>query len=109
MRRLNRVRQKPIEQRQGVGIVHADKALDPDRVDVDRPPAGFAVGADERVNDALLDFLLSLFRQARQLPRAMARLVDVLRLEGVDLGPRPMDEEAKALARAVFGSLPKGL
>ncbi|MEO3429939.1 polyphosphate kinase [Pelagibius sp. CAU 1746] len=29
--------------------------------------------------------------------------------EGVDLGPRPMDEEAKALARAVFGSLPDGL
>lgn len=29
--------------------------------------------------------------------------------EGVDLSPRPMDEEAKALARAVFGSLPDGL
>lgn len=29
--------------------------------------------------------------------------------EGVDLGPRPMDEEAKALARAMFGTLPDGL
>ncbi len=28
---------------------------------------------------------------------------------GVDLGPRPMDEEAKALARALFGSLPQDL
>jgi polyphosphate kinase 2 (PPK2 family) len=29
--------------------------------------------------------------------------------EGVDLSPRPMDEEAKALARAMFGTLPDGL
>ena len=29
--------------------------------------------------------------------------------EGVDLTPRPMDAEAKTLARAVFGSLPDGL
>ena len=29
--------------------------------------------------------------------------------EGIDLSPRPMDEEAKTLARAVFGSLPQDL
>ncbi|MGD1877612.1 MAG: polyphosphate kinase 2 family protein [Kiloniellaceae bacterium] len=37
------------------------------------------------------------------------RLITSVLAEGVDLGPRPMDEEAKTLARAVFGSLPKGL
>ncbi|WP_227010798.1 polyphosphate kinase 2 family protein [Pelagibius marinus] len=37
------------------------------------------------------------------------RVVTETLSRGVDLGPRPMDEEAKALARAVFGSLPDGL
>jgi len=37
------------------------------------------------------------------------RLVTTRLAKGVNLEPRPMDEEAKALARAVFGSLPKGL
>lgn len=40
--------------------------------------------------------------------QSLKLITDVLS-KGVDLGPRPMDEEAKALARAVFGSLPKGL
>jgi AMP-polyphosphate phosphotransferase len=39
---------------------------------------------------------------------AIARIVETL-AEGVDLSPRPLDEEAKAMARAVFGSLPKDL
>lgn len=37
------------------------------------------------------------------------RLITSVLAKGVDLGPRPMDEEAKTLARALFGSLPKGL
>ncbi|NIA67169.1 polyphosphate kinase [Pelagibius litoralis] len=39
---------------------------------------------------------------------ALRIITDTL-AEGVDLNPRPMDAEAKALARAVFGSLPKDL
>lgn len=39
---------------------------------------------------------------------ALKLIVQVL-AKDVDLRPRPMDEEAKALARAVFGSLPKDL
>ncbi len=39
---------------------------------------------------------------------ALGRIVDTL-AEGVDLSPRPLDEEAKAMARAVFGALPKDL
>jgi polyphosphate kinase 2 (PPK2 family) len=37
------------------------------------------------------------------------RLIAETFADGVDLGPRPLDEEAKSLARAVFGSLPKDL
>jgi len=50
-----------------------------------------------------------------QLKRFEQRLNDPLKritstlAEGVDLEPRPMDEEAKAMARAVFGRLPKDL
>ena len=39
---------------------------------------------------------------------SLTLITDVLS-KGVDLSPRPMDEEAKALARAVFGSLPQDL
>jgi polyphosphate kinase 2 (PPK2 family) len=39
---------------------------------------------------------------------SLKQITDVLS-KGVDLSPPPMDEEAKALARAVFGSLPKDL
>jgi polyphosphate kinase 2 (PPK2 family) len=40
---------------------------------------------------------------------AALELVTSVLSAGVDLRPKPLDEEAKALARAVFGSLPKGL
>jgi polyphosphate kinase 2 (PPK2 family) len=39
---------------------------------------------------------------------ALSLITSVLS-KGVDLSPRRLDEEAKAQARAVFGSLPKGL
>ena len=39
---------------------------------------------------------------------ALERITSVLG-KGVDLSPRPMDEEAKTLARALFGALPKDL
>ena len=39
---------------------------------------------------------------------ALSLITSVLS-DGVDLTPRPMDEDAKARARAVFGSLPKDL
>lgn len=37
------------------------------------------------------------------------RLITEVFAEGVDLRPQPLDEEAKNVARAVFGSLPKDL
>jgi polyphosphate kinase 2 (PPK2 family) len=40
--------------------------------------------------------------------RALELITEVL-AKDVDLRPKPLDEEAKALARAVFGSLPKDL
>jgi polyphosphate kinase 2 (PPK2 family) len=40
--------------------------------------------------------------------RSLELITEVL-AKDVDLRPKPLDEEAKALARAVFGSLPKGL
>jgi polyphosphate kinase 2 (PPK2 family) len=40
---------------------------------------------------------------------AAMKLITAAFTKGVDLKPRPMDEEAKALARAVFGALPKGV
>ena len=40
---------------------------------------------------------------------AAMKLITGAFAKGVDLKPRPMDEEAKALARAVFGALPKGV
>ncbi|MEQ8357660.1 MAG: polyphosphate kinase [Kiloniellaceae bacterium] len=36
-------------------------------------------------------------------------LITGILAKGVDLEPRPMDEEAKSLARALFGTLPKDL
>jgi polyphosphate kinase 2 (PPK2 family) len=40
---------------------------------------------------------------------ASLKLITGVLSKGVDLSPPPMDEEAKTLARAVFGSLPKDL
>ncbi len=40
--------------------------------------------------------------------QALSLITETL-ADGVDLSPRPMDEEAKALARAMFGTLPDGL